>query len=87
MKFYAWLLHPADDRNGIPSAVSVARPPPVPAGRQSSGPQPPHGGPGVGGRHPAAAARRHGAAGHRSAPGGVSRASGHKHRGASEHPG
>lgn len=76
-----------DDRNGFGCAVIVVRPPPVPAARQGSGPQPPHGGPGVWGRHPAPPARRHGAAGHRPAQGGVSRTPGHQHCRASEHTG
>lgn len=78
---------PPDDRNGSSGSVNLIQPPPGPAVRQGSGPQPPHGGPGLWGRHPEAPARSHGAAGHRSAQGGVSCSPGHEHRGSSEHTG
>lgn len=50
-------------------------------------PQSTHCGSGVGSGHPAPASRCDGAAGHRAAPGRISRAPGHQHSWSSQHPG
>lgn len=83
-----WTDRPLLSRNGLcGAAVGDVDPagPAAPWGGLSS--QRPRAGSGVWGRHPAAAARSHGAAGHRPAEGGVPGAPGHQHRRAAEHPG